>query len=284
MGWQYRFPWFPSRDIRLARFRQILLAAQRTRYYQAALQRAGLAAPRAISRLSSVEEALEKLPYMDWAEFSASPIDFLNPTAPTPEPQHLRYPTAHEIRTAVLGAQLVETDSVRCFDPTWTGSLRQFRPEAIAGPVRVLMELAETMRDNHDVIPTLTRAIVAFTGLEQGSLSESERDMLWQVFQVPIFEQCLATDGSLLAWECEAHDGLHIVEENAIIEQRSQCEVILTSLTDRRYPAIRLATGLAAKLSSKPCECTQPGPRLIGLSTRYNARPRSAFAALSSGG
>src|SRR5258708_38661431 len=102
MGWQYRFPWLPNRDIRRARFREILLAAQQTRYYQNALDRAGLGAPRAVNRLGSIEEALEILPYVDWAEFSASPIEFLNPTAPTPAPQHLRYPTAHEVRTAVL--------------------------------------------------------------------------------------------------------------------------------------------------------------------------------------
>jgi hypothetical protein len=27
---------------------------------------------------------------------------------------------------------------------------------------------------------------------------------------VPVFEQILADDGSLLAMECEAHDGLHV--------------------------------------------------------------------------
>jgi hypothetical protein len=223
----------------LARFRRVLLAAQRTRSYQPALERAGLTSPGAINRLGSIEEALQKLPCMDWAEFHGSPADFYNPAAPSPALQRLRYPTNHQIRTAVL--------------------------EALAGPVAVLMQLAEAARQARETIPTVTRAIVAFSGLEHGALTEAGRDNLWQVFQVPIFEQYLGADGSLLAWECEAHEGLHTVEDNAIIEQSPDSELILTSLTDRRRPTIRLVTSLAARLDSGACECGQPGPRLISV-------------------
>ena len=87
----------------MARFRRVLLAAQRTRSYQPALERAGLTSPGAINRLGSIEEALQKLPCMDWAEFQGSPADFYNPAAPSPALQPLRYPTNHQIRTAVLG-------------------------------------------------------------------------------------------------------------------------------------------------------------------------------------
>jgi len=252
-------------DVRLARFRRVLLAAQRTRRYQPALERAGLTSPGAINRLGSIEEALQKLPYMDWAEFQGSPADFYNPAAPAPALQQLRYPTNHRIRTAVLGPRLVESASVRVFHPDWIDQIRQFRPEALAGPVSVLMQLAEDALKTGEAIPTVTRAIVAFTGLEHGSLTESGRDTLWQVFQVPVFEQYLGADGSLLAWECEAHEGLHTVEDNAIIEQSPDCELILTSLTDHRRPTIRLVTSLAARLHFGACECGQPGPRLISV-------------------
>jgi len=249
----------------LARFQRVLLAAQRTRRYQPALERAGLTSPGAINRLGSIEEALQKLPCMDWAEFHGSPADFYNPAAPAPALQRLRYPTKHQIRTAVLGPRLVENTSVRVFNPGWIDQVRQFRPEALAGPVAVLMQLAEAARDTGGAIPTVTRAIVAFTGLEHGALTEAGRDTLWQVFQVPVFEQYFGADGSLLAWECEAHEGLHTVEDNAIIEQSPDSELILTSLTDHRHPTIRLVTRLAARLQSGACECGQPGPRLISV-------------------
>ena len=131
----------------------------------------------------------------------------------------------------------------------------------------MLTQLAESARQAGQTIPTVTRAIVAFSGLEHGALTEAGRDTLWQVFQVPIFEQYLGADGSLLAWECEAHEGLHTVEDNAIIEQSPDSELILTSLTDRRRPTIRLVTSLAARLDSGACECGQPGPRLISVRT-----------------
>jgi phenylacetate-CoA ligase len=203
---------------------------------------------------------------MDWAEFQGSPADFYNPAAPSPALQRLRYPTNHQIRTAVLGPRLVESSAIKVFNPGWIEPIREFRPEALAGPVAVLMQLAEAASQARQTIPTVTRAIVAFTGLEHGALTEAGRDALWQVFQVPIFEQYLGADGSLLAWECEAHEGLHTVEDNAIIEQSPDSELILTSLTDRRRPTIRLVTSLAARLDSGECECGQPGPRLISVS------------------
>ena len=92
----------------MARFRRVLLAAQRTRRYKPALESAGLTSPGAINRLCSIEEALQKLPCMDWAEFQGSPADFYNPAAPAPALQRLRYPTNRQIRTAVLGPRLVE--------------------------------------------------------------------------------------------------------------------------------------------------------------------------------
>src|SRR6202050_2317838 len=89
---------------------------------------------------------------------------------------------------------------------------------------------------------------------------------------VPIFEQCLAPDGSLLAWECEAHDGLHTVEENEIVELNSDSALILTSLTDHRHPAIRVITPLTASFQEGTCGCGQSGPRITGLATRSPRR------------
>ena len=34
---------------------------------------------------------------------------------------------------------------------------------------------------------------------------------MWDAFGVPVFEQCLGLDNELLAMECEAHDGLHLM-------------------------------------------------------------------------
>src|SRR5271157_250641 len=71
-------------------------------------------------------------------------------------------------------------------------------------------------------------------------LSETQRDQLWQVFQVPVFAVLLDRNGRLLAYECEAHSGLHVGPQ---------------------------APWSAGVLESAPCECGRPGSRLL-LSSR----------------
>jgi len=67
-------------------------------------------------------------------------------------------------------------------------------------------------------------------------LSESERDQLWQMYQVPVFAVLLDRNGRLLAYECEAQSGLHVGSQ---------------------------APWSAGALESAPCECGRPGPRLV---------------------
>jgi len=76
-------------------------------------------------------------------------------------------------------------------------------------------------------------------------LSSTERDTLWETFQVPIFALLLDRKGRLTAWECEAQDGLHV--GGAWTEQ---------SLWVHRL----LAAGWI--LDDTPCECGRPGERL----------------------
>ena len=67
-------------------------------------------------------------------------------------------------------------------------------------------------------------------------LSETERDQLWQLFQVPVFAVLSDRNGRLLAYECEAQSGLHVGPE---------------------------APWSAGVLESAPCECGRPGLRLV---------------------
>lgn len=51
---------------------------------------------------------------------------------------------------------------------------------------------------------------------ESALLSEDEREQLWRLYEVPVFEQVVGAGGQLLAAECEAHDGLHLYASLAI--------------------------------------------------------------------
>lgn len=61
------------------------------------------------------------------------------------------------------------------------------------------------------------RAVYVLTG-EGTFLSDGERDELWRLFEVPVYALVTKHSGRLVAWECEAQNGLHLAgdaDENA---------------------------------------------------------------------
>jgi hypothetical protein len=107
-------------------------------------------------------------------------------------------------RTAILARGFLETRSVRTFPEGWTERARRFEPASIAGPLEVLRRLA---RDTW----SFEHAVVVFTYPGSAGVTPLDRDRLWKAFGVPIFEQYLSPRNRLLASECEAHAGLHVV-------------------------------------------------------------------------
>ena len=83
-----------------------------------------------------------------------------------------------------------------------------------------------------------TRAIFPVQSSLEASLSELERDTLWELFEVPAFAIVLDANGCVLAFECEAQEGLHLNE------------------------------GVSAPdaVETLPCECGSPEPRWIPAS------------------
>jgi hypothetical protein len=123
------------------------------------------------------------------------------------------------------------------------------------------------------------RALFIRIGFDEGLLSQIERDGLWNRHGVPMFEHLAGMDGQLLAWECEAHQGLHIVEENVVFESVGG-ELLLTSLTDLLQPTLQMRTGWLAQIQPEPCDCGRSGHRLVGLRESI-ARSRSKKAGLA---
>ena len=55
---------------------------------------------------------------------------------------------------------------------------------------------------------------------------DGERDELWRMFQVPVFALLLDRAGRIVAWECEAQNGLHVEAGGATrvgIREESPC-------------------------------------------------------------
>lgn len=107
-------------------------------------------------------------------------------------------------KTVVLAAGFRSTRTVRVFPDGWNGEAARHLPCALAAPLEELLRLAETGIELH-------HAVIVLTSGGESRVAEEDRDLLWSAFGVPVFEQCLGADNELLAAECEAHDGLHVV-------------------------------------------------------------------------
>ncbi len=141
-----------------------------------------------------------------------------------------QYPIPPAPRTAVLVPGFRSRGSVRIFPAGWGEDVAKFVPQAIAAALPQLDALA-------GVVP-VTHAVVVFRSEHEPRLGEAERKRLWWAFRVPAFEQVIGEEGVLLASECEAHNGLHIIAK----------------LTLDRHA-----------VDSAPCGCGRTEPRLISV-------------------
>jgi hypothetical protein len=113
-----------------------------------------------------------------------------------------QYPIRPAPRTAVLVPGFRSRGPVRVFADGWGVDAAKFAPQAIAASLPQLDALAG--------VAAVTHAVVVLRKRQEPRLTEFERERLWQAFHVPVFEQMIGEDCSLLASECEAHNGLHI--------------------------------------------------------------------------
>jgi hypothetical protein len=161
--------------VRLARFIQVLRAAQRTTGYQPFLETAGLATPEALALVDSVERTLERLPAIDLDEFCGSRAAFESPGGTPPSPQTFRSPLEHTPKTAILMAGFQPSSNIKVMGQNWTRGLKQFGASALAAPVIVLRSFADAIEIGHQDAPPLRHFVVSFTGGEQGELAEDDR-------------------------------------------------------------------------------------------------------------
>ena len=255
----------PGADVRVARFKRVLRAAQRTQRYQPLLEGAGLATAEALAAVDSVEGTLQRLPAIALEEFRGSPAAFESPVVLSPSPQTFRSPLEHTPKTAILMSGFEETSGVKVMAHNWSRSLKRFGASALAAPLTVLRELATAVESGEQEIGGLKHFVIPFTGGEQGELREDDRERFWRVFQVPLFEQRLGFDGRVIAYECEAHSGLHMVPEHVALEETAGSELLLTSLTDLRHPTLRIGTRTSGSIQHECCDCGNAAARLIGV-------------------
>jgi hypothetical protein len=82
-----------------------------------------------------------------------------------------------------------------------------------------------------------THAVVILTREGYRCLTDADRDALWRAYRVPVFEQVITPEGRLVAWECEAHEGMHLADG---------------------------AHAMADRVIVGECDCGSPATRVLG--------------------
>jgi hypothetical protein len=160
-------------------------------------------------------------------------------------------------RVAIIGGRFSETKNIRDFDATDIHSLADWKPEALVAPLQDALALAElSLR--------LSTALVVLTSTGGVPLDDRGRERLWEAFGVPVFEQLRSWSGTVIARECEAHAGLHLAHDSAILHRDSEGEILLTLLNSKR-PVLKARTGLTGEILECECECGSGTPRLQNL-------------------
>jgi hypothetical protein len=141
-----------------------------------------------------------------------------------------------------------------------------FRVRSVAGSFGALQRLAAGVRSGQVSLARTVRRATVHSRVDLGLLRDAERDALWWAFEFPVFEEVRGFDNELLAWECEAHSGLHVNAECAVTETAGNGgggELVLTSLAGLRYPMLRVLTGLIVRQAEGLCECGEKSARVI---------------------
>jgi hypothetical protein len=179
-------------------------------------------------------------------------------------PARLPLLSAGKLRVAQLTASGA-FHSAELFPPARWRELNAFAPQVLIGSAADLQRLMERLDLGTLQLPSVDHSICALMDLGDKPLSDILRGVLWQHFGVPVYE-LLREGGSLLAYECENHDGLHVM--NGVKFAVRKGELVLQTGSET---AIR--TGLLRGLNSLPCPCGRPGIRVVEPVIEYAGAP-----------
>lgn len=150
--------------------------------------------------------------------------------------------------------------------------IKKFKPKILMGHSHSVFMLSEFMSDNKIANPGIDGII---TTAEM--LYDHERKSIEDVFGKIVFNRYGCEEVSLIASECEAHDGLHINADNVLVEildsdNGEPGSIVITDLVNYSMPFIRYEIGDAATFNNNPCACGKGLPRiekLYGRTSEY---------------
>jgi phenylacetate-CoA ligase len=154
--------------------------------------------------------------------------------------------------------------------------MEKFQPDVIISYASSIYLLAKFL-EKKGIKPNYPKISIS-TSAE--TLYPHMRETIERIFNVKVFDKYGSREVSAIAYECEAHSGLHIIMDNVIVECIDPItgeevwdrpgELLITDLNNYGMPFIRYKIGDMGILSKEKCKCgrnTLLLKRVIGRTT-----------------
>jgi phenylacetate-CoA ligase len=148
-----------------------------------------------------------------------------------------------------------------------------YKPQVVVAYTGSLYDFARMIRDR-GLRPFSPRSLLV--GAEK--LHPFQRELIEGVFNAPVFETYGSREFMLIGAECDRHCGLHLTQENLLIEvlepdgtptpEGHEGEVVVTDLYNYGMPLIRYRTGDRAVAGLAECSCGRGLPLLKEVAGR----------------
>ena len=165
-------------------------------------------------------------------------------------------------RRLVLDASDITPAALREFEST----LRRFRPKVYLAYANAVYLYARYLREKK--IPGYHRPDSVITSAEY--LSPRQRATIEEVFECPVFNRYGCRETSIIASECDRHDGLHVCAEILLVEilearasdEAAAGQIIVTDLLNFGMPLIRYRIEDMGRAVEGECLCGRGLPRI----------------------
>jgi phenylacetate-CoA ligase len=156
--------------------------------------------------------------------------------------------------------------------------LQDFRPDGLCGTPSFVLHIAESFRAAGGR-PDALGVRYGMFGAEpwtEGIRAALEREWGCPAYDIYGLSEII---GPGVAGECEARDGLHVMDDHFLPEvvdpvsgaargDGEEGELVLTTLTKRALPMLRYRTGDVTALTTAPCRCGRTSARIARLKGR----------------